>query len=70
MEEEKEIPELTMEQIEQLGSTFVNFMKSEYEVLKKNYYSDENVKKMMDLPSYCFTMFVIAIKSYYEENPK
>lgn len=61
---------ISIEQIEELGSAFVHFMKQEYTNLKTQYYEDANVKKMMDLPSYCFTMFVIAIKSYNEKEQK
>lgn len=64
--EEKQTPDLSIEQLEYVGSNFVNFMKKEYDSLKTEYHKDENIKKMMDLPSYCFTMFVIAIKSYEE----
>ena len=59
---------ITIEQLEQVGYSFVNYLKTEYPNLKKTYHSDETIKKMMDLPSYCFTMFLFAIKNY--EPPK
>lgn len=65
MEENKEI---SMEVLEQVGQAFVQFMKAQYDDLKQEYHKDPNIKKMMDLPSYCFTMFVLAIKSYDNSN--
>jgi hypothetical protein len=56
--------QLTIEQLEQVGYSFVQFCKAEYPALKKTYHKDENIKKMMDLPSYCYTMFLFAVKSY------
>lgn len=58
---------VSIEQLEQVGHSFINYMRQEYPNLKKAYHEDKNVKDMMDLPSYCFTMFVIAIKSYDAE---
>lgn len=56
--------QLTIEHIEQVGYSFVQFCNHEYPALKSAYHQDETIKKMMDLPSYCFTMFVFAIKNY------
>lgn len=65
MEEQKQ---LSIEDLEQVGFAFVKFMKVEYEELKKEYHKNEHVKKMMDLPSFCYTRFLIAIKSHSNPN--
>lgn len=56
--------QLTIEHIEQVGYSFIQFCNQEYPALKKAYHKDETLKKMMDLPSYCFTMYLFAIKNY------
>lgn len=58
---------MDIEQIEKVGQIFTAFMNQEYHHLKKSYHEDRNIKSMMNLPNYCFTMFIVAIKSF-EEN--
>jgi len=62
--------QITLEDVEKVGELFVNFMKIEYDNLKESYHKNPKYKEIMDLPSYCFTMFIIAIKSYNELNPE